>query len=101
MSAIEQPAARSGRMAIWLRRGHDVGDFGHEMHAAEDDVLGVGLRGEARQLERIAGQVGVLIDVGALVVVAEDDGALAELGAGGADALVAGPRRTGVERVES
>jgi hypothetical protein len=61
-----------------VRRGHDVGDFGHEMHAAEDDVFGVGLRGEARELQRVAGQVGVLVDVGALVVVAEDDG-LAEL----------------------
>ena len=45
-----------------IRLGHDVGDLGHEMHAAENDVFGVGLRGEAgRQLERIAGQVGVLI----------------------------------------
>jgi hypothetical protein len=61
-----------------VRLGHDVGHFGHEMHAAEDDVLGVGLRGEARELQRVAGEVGVLVDVGALVVVAEDDGALAE-----------------------
>ena len=42
MSAIEQPAARSGRIAVLRRRRHDVGDLGHEMHAAEDDELGVG-----------------------------------------------------------
>jgi hypothetical protein len=76
-------------MAIWCRLGHDVGHFGHEMHAAEDDVLGVGLRGEARQLERVAGQVGVLIDVGALVVVAKQHGFLAEARAGGARAQAA------------
>ncbi|MPN10685.1 hypothetical protein SDC9_157982 [bioreactor metagenome] len=83
-----------------VRGGHDVGDFGHEMHAAEDDVFGIGLRGEARQLQRVTGQVGVLVHVGALVMVVEDDGLLAEFGAGGADALVAGLVGQGVERVE-
>ena len=70
------------------------------MHAAEDDEFGIGLRGETRQFERVAGQVGVLVNVGALVVVAEDDGALAQLGAGGADAFVAVLVGQGVERVE-
>ena len=65
---------------------YDIGRLGHEVHAAEDDVFGVGLRGEARELERVAGQVGVAIDVGALVVVAEQHGVLAEAGAGGFDA---------------
>ena len=83
-----------------FRLGHEVGDFGHEVHAAEDDELGVGLRGEARELERVAGQVRVLIDVGALVVVAEDDGARAELGTRGADAFVAGFVLKPVELVE-
>jgi hypothetical protein len=66
-----------------FRFRHDVGDFGHEMHAAEDDVFGVGLRGQARELQRVAGQVGVLVDVGALVVVAEQTALLAEPFAGG------------------
>ena len=70
-----------------VRRGHDVGDFGHEVHAAEDDVFGIGLRGQLGQLQRIAGQVGVLVNIGTLVVVAEDYGLLAQFGAGGTDAL--------------
>ena len=71
------------------------------MHAAEDDVLGFGLRGEARELERIAGDVGVGVDVGALVVVAEQDDVLAEFGLGGTDApggVIVGQRVEAVER---
>ena len=78
-----------------VRRGHDVGDFGHEVHAAEDDVFGIGLCGQSGQLERIAGQVGVLVDIGTLVVVAEDYGLLAQFGAGGTDAFLRNPRRRG------
>ena len=89
MSAIEQPALRSGRIATWSRLGQDVGDFRHEVHAAEHDVLGVGLRGELGELQRIAGQVGVLVDVGPLVVVAEDHRAPAELRPRGEYALLA------------
>jgi hypothetical protein len=58
------------------------------------------LRGEARELERIAGDVGVGIDVGALVVVAEQDGILAELRLRGADALGGILVGEGVEAVE-
>ena len=58
------------------------------MHAAEHDVFGVGLGGEAGQLQGVAGEVGVLVNVGALVVVAQQHGLVAEAGAGGADALV-------------
>jgi hypothetical protein len=82
-----------------VRLGQDVGHLGHEVHAAEDDVLGVGLRGQARQLERVAGEVGVAVDVGALVVVAEQHGAAAEAGAGGADALLRLAVGEGVEAV--
>ncbi len=83
-----------------VRRGHDVGDLGHEMNAAEDHVFRVGLRREARQFQRVAGQVGVLVDIGALVVMAEDDGLLAQPGAGGADALMAVRVGEVVEAVE-
>ena len=38
----------------------------------------------------IAGQIGVLVYIGALVMVAENDGAVAELCSCGANALVAG-----------
>jgi hypothetical protein len=60
------------------------------MHAAENDVLGVGLRGQAREFQRVTGEVGVLVDVGALVVVAEQYGLVAEPFAGSANALMTG-----------
>ena len=71
MSAIEQPAARSGRITCWSGRGEDVGRLGHEVDAAEDDELGLGPGGGvAGELERVAGDVGELDDLVALVVVA-------------------------------
>ena len=74
MSAIEQPALRSGRITCWWSAGEDVGRLGHEVHAAEDDVLGLGpLLGEHRQPERVAPGVGPAHDLVALVVVAEDE----------------------------
>ena len=84
-----------------LGLGQDVGDFGHEMHAAEHDVIGVGLRGELGQFQRIAGKVGVLVDVGALIVMAEDDRALAEPRPRGNDTLLAGLVLQRLEAVES
>ncbi|SBT10145.1 hypothetical protein ACCAA_890024 [Candidatus Accumulibacter aalborgensis] len=72
-----------------FRLRHDVGDFGHEMHAAEDNVLRFGLRGEAREFQRVTGKVGVLVNVGTLVVVAEQNGLVAKPLAGSADALMA------------
>ena len=70
------------------------------MHPAEDDVLGLRLRGQARELERIAGDVGVGVDVGALVVVAEQDHVLAESGFGGTDAFAGVVVGEAVEAVE-
>ena len=59
--------------------GEDVGALGHEVHAAEHDVLGVGPgRRLAGQLERVAGHVGELDDLVALVVVAEHEHPVAE-----------------------
>ena len=64
-----------------VRRGQDVGGLGHEVHAAEDDVVGLGpVGGVARQLERVTGHVRELDDLVPLVVVAEDQEPLAELG---------------------
>ncbi len=79
MSAIEHPAARSGRTTFWCGAQSDVGALGHEVHAAEDDELGLAAAGRgARQLQRIAGEVGELDDLVALIVMPEDDEPLAE-----------------------
>ena len=81
MSAIEQPAARSGSTTCWCVGGEDVGRLGHEVDAAEDDVLGLGTgRGVAGQLEGVAGDVGELDDLVALVVVAQHEHPLAQRG---------------------
>ena len=80
MSAIEQPAARSGRITCCVGAGEDVGRLGHEVDAAEDDELGLGPgRRLAGELERVAGDVGELDDLVALVVVAEHEDPLAQL----------------------
>ena len=60
-------------------RGQDVGRLGHEVDAAEDDELRLGPTGRiAGQLERVAGDVGELDDLVALVVVSQDEHPLAE-----------------------
>ena len=69
----------ASRREVWqhdllVRRAHDIGAFGHEMNAAEDDELGLAATGRrARELQRIAGEVGELDDLVALVVMPEDD----------------------------
>jgi len=50
------------------------------MNTAKNDVTSVGLRRQARERERIAGQLGVLIDVSTLIMMAENYGALPERG---------------------
>ncbi len=60
------------------RLAQNVGDFGHEVHAAKHDVLRIRIPREFGQPERVAGQIGVAVDVGALVVMAENDRAVAE-----------------------
>jgi len=77
---------RQDRHLLGLRQ--DVRDLGHEMHAAEDDVARGSLCGEPGELERIAGEIGVPIDVGALIVVAQDHRLLAQLRARREDALL-------------
>ena len=78
-----------GQDDLLVRRAEDVGALGHEVDAAEDDeVGGVLAGGELRELQRVAGVVGELDDLVALVVVAEDDEAVAERGLGGGDADV-------------
>ena len=100
MSAIEQPAARFGRITACSGRREQVGGLGHEVHAAEHDRLGVGPaeRG-VRELERVAHEVGVLDDLVALVEVTEHDDAVAERGLRGADARVQLVVRRGAVRL--
>ena len=90
MSAIEQPAAMFGRMTRdvlgRVRMSADSAmKWTPQKRTYSASLLGGGVLGE---LEAVAGEVGVLDDFVALVVVAEDDEALAELRAGGADATV-------------
>ena len=69
-----------GKNHLLMRRAEHVGAFRHEMHAAEDDVVGFRTRGDlARELERVAGVVGELDHFVALIVMAEDDEPVAEL----------------------
>jgi hypothetical protein len=42
MSAIEHPAAEVREDDLLLRAAQHVGAFGHEVHAAEDDVIASG-----------------------------------------------------------
>ena len=61
-----------GQQDALVRRENRRG-LGHEVHAAEDDDLGLGLRGLASQAERVADEVGDVLHFGALVVVREND----------------------------
>ena len=69
----------SGSTTCLVRAREDVGRLGHEVHAAEDDVLRLRARGgRLGELERIAAEVGVADHLVALVVMAEDHEPLPE-----------------------
>ena len=86
MSAMEQPALRSGRSTCWWSAGQHVGRLGHEVHAAEDDELGLGRLGRhAGQPEGVAPGVGPAHHVVTLVVVAEHVEPATQRGLGRAD----------------
>ena len=62
-----------------MRRAQDVGALGHEVHAAEHDVVGFVARGRrAGELQRVADVIGELDHFVALIVMPEDDDAFAE-----------------------
>ena len=89
MSAIEQPAARSGRITFLVRQRQHVGALGHEVHAAEHDELGLGvLRHFAGEAERVADVVGELDHLVALIVMTEHDQPAAERRLRGGDAAI-------------
>ena len=74
---------------LLVRSAEHVGALGHEVHAAEDDELGRAFAGRgARELQRVAGEVGELDDLVALIVMTEDDQAIPERLLGRRDAGV-------------
>ena len=78
-----------GQDDFLVRRAQDVGALGHEVDAAEDDELRLAARGDgARELQRVADEVGELDHFVALIVVAEDHEPIAERPLGGGDPRV-------------
>src|SRR5439155_22743468 len=78
-----------GKNHLLVRAGEDVGRLGHEVDAAEHHVLGlVVVGGEPGEAEGVAPGVRPAHDLLALVVMAEDEKAVAEDGLCGTD-----PRR--------
>ena len=69
----ERAAGGEIRQQHGLLRRQNRRRLGHEVHAAEDDDVGVGLRRLAGQAERVADEIGDVLDLGPLVVVREDD----------------------------
>ena len=72
-SDSEQPASRSG-IRTFLSGREDRRGLGHEVHAAEDDRVGVRGGGLAGEPQRVAHDVRDVLHLGPLVVVGEDDG---------------------------
>lgn len=68
----------------------DVGALGHEVDAAENDVAGARGGSLLGELEGIAAEISELNDFIALVVMAQNDGILAEARLGSGDAGVEG-----------
>ncbi len=72
-----------------LGAAEDVGAFGHEVNAAEDNIIGFWVRGsKLRQLERVAASIGIFDDLVALIVMAQNQQSLAQLCARLGDAAV-------------
>ena len=78
--AIGWAGIRQGASRLQIRQQHgllgaeDLRDFGHEVHPAEDDHLGIGGRCLAGELKRIANEVGDVLNLWFLVVVGQDHG---------------------------
>ena len=74
--------AAVGERAAGLEIGHhhlargiqDLRRLGHEVDAAEGDHVGFHLLGGLRELERVADEIGEVLDLGFLVVVGQDHG---------------------------
>ena len=80
MSAMEQPAFRSGRITRWWSPVRTSADSAMKWTPRKTmSVAAAVVRGEAGQLEGVAPEVGPLDDLVALVVVAQDQEPGAEL----------------------
>ena len=78
-----------GEDHLLARRAQDVRALGHEVHAAEDDEVGLSARGDlAREAERVADEVGELDHLIALVVVAKNEQPRTERRPGRRDAAI-------------
>jgi hypothetical protein len=74
--------ATIGKRAAGAHVGHHhrlvgvqyLGRFGHEVHARKADHVGVGLGCGLRELQRIADEVGDVLDLAVLVVVGQQHG---------------------------
>src|SRR5664280_924567 len=72
-TAVRERAARlEVRHDDRLFRREDLRRLGHEVHARECDDLLRNLRPAPRELERVAHEVGEILDLGLLVVVRQD-----------------------------
>ena len=90
MSAMEQPAFRSGRIVTWPGAAQNVSAFRHEMHAAEDNVFAARMRGLLRKFVGVAAKIGKADDFVALIVVSKNHALAAQSLAGGGNAVVHG-----------
>src|SRR6266851_4011257 len=66
----------------------NVRAFGHEVHAAKDDIAALGLRRLEGELEGVTAEISKLDDFVALVVMAQDHDVPAKTGLRGRDAVV-------------
>src|SRR5256885_11627688 len=89
ISAMEQPALRSGRMTVWCSRRR-ISALSAMKCTPEDDIAALGLRCLEGEFEGITAEVGELDDLVALVVMAQNDNVVAETGFGGSDAVIEG-----------
>jgi hypothetical protein len=73
---LERAAGRHIGQQNRLRGRQDLGDFRHEAHAAKHDDIRVGGGRLARQVERVADEVGDILDFAVLIIVRQDHGVL-------------------------
>src|SRR6266478_4428584 len=78
----------------------NVRAFGHEVHAAKDDIAALGLGSLERELEGVTAEVRELDDFVALVVMAQNDDVWAQASLCGGDAVIEGGVRHEKVRIE-
>ena len=79
MSAIEQPAFRSGRMTCWPSRPSTSALSAMKCTPQKTMYLRIGFGSDLRKLVAVAGEVGEANHLVALIVVAKQDGCRTQL----------------------